>query len=122
MTDKTSRNAAKGKSATAHHTRNRAIMGAAAIGTVAIGMGAAFGLGLLDKFRARPRDGEHPVPDLAPDAPTPGTTRAPDAFRPDPTAPVPESERDALRPATGPAPSLVENRGTMNSTTAPSNG
>ena len=31
----------------------------------------------------------------------------PEAFRPDPTAPVPASEREGLRPATGPAPTLV---------------
>lgn len=65
--------------------------------------------------------GEHAVPDLAPDAPTPGSTRAVDAFRPDPTAPVPPEMRDALRPATGPAPSLVEDRGSMRSQTAPFN-
>ncbi|MFD1788381.1 hypothetical protein ACFSC3_12440 [Sphingomonas floccifaciens] len=51
---------------------------------------------------------EHPAPDLALDKPHPGPTdRAPDAFRPDPTAPVPDSEREGLRPATGPAPTLV---------------
>lgn len=66
-------------------------------------------------------DGGHPVPDLAANAPTPGTDRAPEAFRPDPTAPVSPEEREALRPATGPAPSLVEDRGAMRSQTAPAN-
>lgn len=56
-------------------------------------------------------DAEHPAPDLALDQPHPGPdARAPEAFRPDPTAPVPDSERDALRPATGPAPTLVGGR------------
>jgi hypothetical protein len=55
-----------------------------------------------------PSGAEHAAPDLALDRPRPGPDdRAPDAFRPDPTAPVPESEREALRPATGPAPTLV---------------
>lgn len=55
-----------------------------------------------------PSGAEHAAPDLALDAPRPGPDdRAPEAFRPDPTAPVPESEREALRPATGPAPTLV---------------
>jgi hypothetical protein len=52
-------------------------------------------------------DGEHPPVDLL-GAEHPGPEdRAAEAFRPDPTAPVPAGERDALRPATGPAPSLV---------------
>jgi len=55
----------------------------------------------------RPRNAEHAAPDLALDAPQPGTERAPDAFRPDPTAAVPASEREGLRPATGPAPTMV---------------
>lgn len=42
--------------------------------------------------------------------------RAIEAFRPDPLAlPTPE-EREALRPATGPAPSLVNNEGTVAAT------
>ncbi|MEI9928611.1 MAG: hypothetical protein WDN44_14050 [Sphingomonas sp.] len=35
------------------------------------------------------------------------TTAPPEAFRPDPSAPVPASEREGLRPASGPAPTLV---------------
>lgn len=58
--------------------------------------------------RATAGNAEHPAPDLALDRPHPGPDdRAPEAFRPDPTAPVPESEREGLRPATGPAPTLV---------------
>jgi len=55
-----------------------------------------------------PGNAEHAAPDLALDKPRPGADdRAPDAFRPDPTAPVPASEREGLRPATAPAPTLV---------------
>jgi hypothetical protein len=45
-------------------------------------------------------------------APRPGTNRAPEAFRPDPTAVPTAEERESLRPATGPAPSLAADRGT----------
>ena len=62
----------------------------------------------LSRYLTRPGNAEHPAPDLALDKPhNDGSQRAPEAFRPDPTAPVPESERDGLRPATGPAPTLV---------------
>jgi hypothetical protein len=68
--------------------------------------------------RRRPGNAEHAAPDLALDQPRPGATdRAPAAFRPDPTAPVPAGEREALRPATGPAPTMVEPRGSMRSQT-----
>lgn len=53
--------------------------------------------------------GEHPAPDLA-GSERPAAAereRAPEAFRPDPTAPVPPEERDALRPALA-RPTLVE--------------
>lgn len=54
---------------------------------------------------------EHVPTDLLADAPPRPGDRAPEAFRPDPTAvPTPE-EREALRPATGPAPTLVADRG-----------
>lgn len=61
-----------------------------------------------------PRNAEHAAPDLALDAPRPGTgDRAPDAFRPDPTAAVPASEREGLRPATAPAPTMVAGQPTQ---------
>jgi hypothetical protein len=68
-----------------------------------------------DAVAARPTapadNPEHVPTDLLADK-DPGTqARAIDAFRPDPTAPVPDSMRDALRPATGPAPSLAGDRG-----------
>ena len=51
---------------------------------------------------------EYLAPDLGLGEPRPGTNeRAPIAFRPDPTAPVPASEWEALRPATMPAPDLT---------------
>lgn len=50
---------------------------------------------------------EHVPTDLMGDRHPGPNDRAPDAFRPDPTAPVPDSEREGLRPATGPAPTLV---------------
>jgi hypothetical protein len=65
-----------------------------------------------------PGSAEHRAPDLAPDQPhNDGTTRAPVDFRPDMDAPMSLAEREALRPATGPAPSLVAEAGTMNSQT-----
>lgn len=80
-----------------------------------LGVGAAAFAGtvaLLGIFARRREwligDAEHAAPDLALDQPRPGSEdRAPDAFRPDPTAPVPANEREGLRPATGPAPSLM---------------
>ena len=92
--------------------RTAAIAAAGAVGAIAAGLFGALKLGWLDRSLARTRgNAEHPVPDLAADAPTPGTDRAPEAFRPDPTAPVPDSEREALRPATGAPPTLAAMRG-----------
>jgi hypothetical protein len=76
--------------------RRLGLFSALAVGVVAAGSLAAwFGRRLF----ARGEPG-HAAPDLALDRPHPGPDdRAPDAFRPDPTAPVPASEREALRPA-----------------------
>lgn len=52
----------------------------------------------------------HAAPDLSADA-APGA-RAPEAFRPAIDAPMTPAEREALRPATGPSPSLVSDEGT----------
>jgi hypothetical protein len=73
-------------------------------GAAALGIGGA----LIALFaRGRAGSGEHvPTDLLGEDRPAP-TDRAPVAFRPDPTAPVPAGERDSLRPATGPLPTLV---------------
>ena len=94
--------------------RTAAIAAATAVGTVAAAVFGALKLGWLDRPLGRAAgNAEHKVPDLAADALTPGTTRAPDAFRPDPTAPVPDGEREALRPATGTPPTLASQRGEM---------
>lgn len=88
--------------------RNRAFPVAAAMGLANAAIAA---LGLVLRRRAAPAtdrsfgSGEHPAPDLAPGAARP--ERAPEAFRPDPTAPVPAGERDAFRPALA-RPTLVE--------------
>jgi len=54
---------------------------------------------------------DHAAPDLAAADPVRADARAPEAFRPDPTAVPTAAEREALRPATGPAPTLVADRG-----------
>lgn len=89
---------------------------------VAAGLGAiaaiAFGFGALTRRR---RGAEHAAPDLAAGKRI-GSERAPEAFRPDPTAPVPASEREGLRPATGPGPSMIATAGEMANQTGASNG
>jgi len=54
---------------------------------------------------------EHVPTDLMGDRHPGVDDRAVDAFRPDPTAVPTEQEREALRPATGPAPTLAADRG-----------
>lgn len=80
-------------------TKASRALNAFSIGALAIAAGAV----LFEGFRrfGRPGDAEHAAPDLALDAPRPGSdgARAPVDFRPDPTAPIPASERDAFRPA-----------------------
>ena len=73
----------------------------------ALGLAAVIGgsllIGVLTR-RSGQRTGGHAAPDLALDQPHPGPEhRAPDAFRPDPRAPVPDAERDAFAPATIPS-------------------
>lgn len=65
---------------------------------------------------------EHVPTDLMGDEPPGPNDRAIDAFRPDATAPVPDSMRESLRPATGPAPSLAANRGDFASGLAQTDG
>lgn len=104
------------RTASESSTRRTAAIAVTAIGGLAAGVAAALKLGWLDRFFVAPGDSggaEHAAPDLAPDAPTPGTTRAPEAFRPDPTAPLSAADREALRPATGPAPTLSATAGEM---------
>jgi hypothetical protein len=81
-------------------TASRAL-GIASFGALAIAVGAALVEGFR-RFTAR-GDAGHAAPDLALDQPRPSANdRAPVDFRPDPTAAVPASEREGLRPATGP--------------------
>lgn len=80
------------------------------IGAAAIAAGAAV-IGYAAMRMRGSGNAGHEAPDLALNEPHPGPDhRAPDAFRPDPTAPVPASEREGLRPATGPAPSIMPGR------------
>jgi hypothetical protein len=93
-----------------------------ALGAAAAVVGGALLYDVAARKTFRRQDG-HKAPDLDEDKPHPGPDhRAPEAFRPDPTAPVPAFERDALAPATEPAPTLSEDRGAMRSQTAPANG
>jgi len=76
------------------------------IGALAVAAGAGV-IELVRRLTARSEG--HDAPDLALDRPHPGPDqRAPEAFRPDPTAPLTAADRDALRPATMPAPRVVE--------------
>ncbi|WP_294262132.1 hypothetical protein [uncultured Sphingomonas sp.] len=85
---------------------------AAAIGVLA---GVA-GIATWTLAARRSPDEGHAAPDLDRDTPRPtAEDRAPEHFRPDPTAPVAAADREALRPATGPSPSLVSDRGTVRS-------
>ena len=98
-------------------------------GAAAIGLGATLVALLIRRNREAPARG-HPVPDLAPEATiapvtTPPSNAEPEAaalapearaeehFRPDPTAVPTAEEREALRPATGPAPTLAADRGSI---------
>ncbi|MEN2787152.1 hypothetical protein ACFOKI_04465 [Sphingomonas qilianensis] len=98
---------------------------ALSIGAVVLTIGAAVA-GFLSRRRiadlVAPGSAEHQAPDLALDQPhNDGSVRAPVDFRPDMDAPMSAAEREALRPATGPAPSLVADRGEMNSQTGADN-
>lgn len=93
---------------------------ALATGVAAIGLGATV-LALLRRTKSDPA--EHAAPDLALGKPRPGPAdRAPQAFRPDPTAIPTAEERESLRPATGPSPSMVADRGELAGQGAPANG
>jgi len=101
-------------------------IGAFAAGALAVFVGVEIGRGrgaglvkattdklpraVRDRLPAAMHDGHVPTDlvagtDLGPDH------RAPEAFRPNMGAPMSAAEREALRPATGPAPSLVADEG-----------
>ena len=92
-------------------------LGVTIIKTVAAAAGIGAALLALTRLK-RPNPAEHAAPDLAADAPRPGTNRAPEAFRPDPTAVPTKAEYDSLRPATGPAPSMVQGNPGLSGATA----
>ena len=98
---------------------------ALSIGGAVLAVGAAVA-GFLARRQiaafVAPGTAEHQAPDLALDQPhNDGATRAPVDFRPDMDAPMSPAEREALRPATGPAPTMVADAGTMNSQTGADN-
>jgi len=105
----------------AAHIDNRAMI---ALATAAFAGGAALVAWALGRRGERaanamfpaetdaPGANGDPAPDLAADAPRPGAgDRAPAAFRPDPTAAVPDAERAAMAPATLPNPAAPADRG-----------
>jgi hypothetical protein len=98
--------------APAAKARKRSALGKAGIAAIAAtGLGAvgALALGLLrNRKSADTAPGTVPT-DLQGDSHPDGSQRAIEAFRPDPTAPIPAAERDAFRPALagGAAPTLV---------------
>ena len=115
------------RSKTANKAHRSSKQGSNDTRTIAIGVAAGLGAiaAIVAGFAAitrRSRGAEHAAPDLAAGAAPVGSQRAPDAFRPDPTAPVPASEREALRPATGPGPTLTAVRGEMANQTGAANG
>lgn len=86
-----------------------------AAGALAVlgGLAAAFRFGAFDRALAKVSStgAEHAVPDLALDKPhNDGSARAPEAFRPDPTASISAAERDAFRPATVPVGGTPDRR------------
>jgi len=110
-----SRAKAQGKPATDARTVALGIAGGlGAIAAIAFGF-----LGVASRLR---RSDGHAAPDLAPGADPVGSERAPEHFRPDPTAPVSAADREALRPATGPVPSIASPRGEMANQTGAANG
>ena len=92
-------------------TPSRKTTAIAATGAAIFAAGAGLAAFLFRRMRANPA--EHAAPDLAMDKPHPGPDdRAPEAFRPDPTAVPSAGERESLRPATGPAPGFAADRNT----------
>ncbi|MBN8816572.1 MAG: hypothetical protein J0J06_14140 [Sphingomonas sp.] len=96
MSNPSQRRDSSGRFKPDHRTRNTAIGATAVAGIAVAAVGAAFRFGWFDRFL--PATEGHDAPDLALDATTPGTDRAPDAFRPDPTAIPTAGEREGLRP------------------------
>lgn len=109
----TSKRDSQGRYKADHTQPNTAIALATTLGAIATGVASALHFGLFDRFLG-PKDG-HAAPDLEADTHPGPDDRAPEHFRPDPTAPVSAADREALRPATGPAPSFAADRGGVRS-------
>ncbi|WP_010162210.1 hypothetical protein [Sphingomonas sp. PAMC 26617] len=94
------------------------------IGAVALAAGAGVAAflsrGRISALLSKTSDEGHVPTDLL-DPKRNADDRAIADFRPDMSAPMTAAEREALRPATGPAPSLVADRGTMNTQTSAAN-
>lgn len=96
--------AAAPRAAKSSGTKRRLGGAAVALGTLSLGaIVAAVGTVLLGRRRIAGDgsfgSGEHAPVDLMGETHPGPNERAPEAFRPDPTAPIPEGERDAFRPA-----------------------
>jgi hypothetical protein len=89
--------ARKPKTASQPQARTAHSAGIATIGTLVVATLGAVAFGAWRLLR-RPSEGTAPT-DLMGEAHPDGSERALDAFRPDPTAEVPASEREQFRPA-----------------------
>ncbi|MHA6719150.1 hypothetical protein ACX40Y_06815 [Sphingomonas sp. RS6] len=103
---RTTRSSTKAKQAAARSPSRTGLAAAALAGATALGALVAGVFALRRRSAAEP--GTVPT-DLTGARHPDGSERAIEAFRPDPTAPVPAAERDALRPALAgaAAPTLV---------------
>ncbi|HEX4695388.1 hypothetical protein [Sphingomonas sp.] len=99
-----------------HRSRNLAFGAAAVIGFGAAAVGAAIRYGLLDRFF--PASEGHDAPDLEGDTHPGPDSRAPEAFRPDPTAMPTAAERESLRPPPGVDTGFTEDMRSEELTTA----
>lgn len=94
------------------------------IGAVALAAGAGIAAflsrGRISALLSKTSEEGHVPTDLL-DPNRNADDRAVADFRPDMSAPMTAAEREALRPATGPAPSLVSDRGAMNAQTGAAN-
>jgi hypothetical protein len=94
-----------------------AVLGAAAAAAYAVlRLGRSGGGSATAAAAGSVGTGEHVPTDLMGDTHPGFEDRAVDAFRPDPTAPIPEGERDAFRPALAgaSAPTLVKGQAREN--------
>ncbi|AQR75339.1 hypothetical protein [Sphingomonas sp. LM7] len=100
--------------ATGSKTKSVAL-GTLSIGAI-VGAVAAAAFAVLKLGKNARGSAEHVPTDLLGDTRPAPEDRAPEAFRPDPTAPIPAGERDAFRPALAgaSAPTLVKGQAREN--------